>query len=234
MEIFHTLEINKYQFQVNENQLQYHSILSRWFYVPVGSQYLPVKPKLFSLPEGFKLNGKLIYTILSTRDEYEMVTTDAEAILAHFYFIPGKEKLKRILSISGKPIIVTVVFAFLNPLGIFSLAKILESLGAAGLYLSRKFPVGVLGKICSECTVPVFVASSADIGEITSKINAGVYAVCIAGKDISTELTKLLHQSFPDNPILAICNKSEKQIQSSVKSGSDAFIFKPCIQYNFD
>lgn len=221
-------------FLAQGNQLQYYSILSRWFYVPVGSQNLPVKPKLFSFPGGFKLNGKLIYTILSTRDEYEMLTTDAEAILAHFYFIPGKEKLKRILSISGKPTIVTVDFAFLNPLGLLSLAKILESFGVAGLYVSRKFPVDVLGKICSESSVPVFTASSADIGEITSKLNIGVYAVCLAGKDISTELTKLLHQLFPNNPVLAMCNKSEKQMQKSVQAGSDAFIFRPCIQYNFD
>jgi hypothetical protein len=219
---------------VQGNQLHYNSILSRWFYVPSESQNLPVKPKLFSFPGGFKLKCKLIYTVLSTRDEYEIMTTDAEAILAHFYFIPGKEKLKGILSISDKPIIVTVDFAFINPLGILSLAKTLESLGIAGLYVSRKFPVDVLGKICSECTVPVFAASSADIGEITSKINAGVYAVCLAGKDISTELTKLLHLSFPNNPVLAICNKSEKQMQNSVTSGTDAFIFRPCIQYNFD
>jgi hypothetical protein len=159
-----------------------------------------------------------------------MMTTDAEAILAHFYFIPGKEKLNRIISISDKPIIVTVDFGFINPLGVLRLTKTLESLGASGLYVNRKFPVDVFGKICSESTVPVFAASSADIGEITSKINAGAYAVCLAGKDISTELTKLLHQSFPNNPILAVCNKSEKQMQNSVKSGSDAFIFRPCIQ----
>lgn len=231
MEINNTYEE---RFLAHGNHLQYNSILSRWFYVPVGSPYLPVKPKLFSFPGGFKLNGKLIYTILSTRDEYEMLTTDAEAILAHFYFIPGKEKLKRILSITGKPTIVTVDFAFINPLGVLSLTRILESLGVAGLYVSRKFPVDVLSKICSESTVPVFAASSADIGEITSKIIAGVYAVCLAGKDISTELTKLLHLSFPNNPVLAMCNKSEKQMQDSVKSGSDAFIFRPCIQYNFD
>ena len=231
MEINNTFEG---PFLAHGNQLQYHSILSRWFYVPVGSQNLPVKPKLFSFPGGFKLKGKPINTILSTRDEYEMFTTDAEAILAHFYFIPGKEKLKRILSISGKPTIVTVDFAFINPSGVLSLAKILESLGVAGLYVSRKFPVDVLGKICSESTVPVFAASSADIGEITSKINTGVYAVCLSGKDISTDLTKLLHHSFPNNPVLAMCNKSEKQMQNSVQSGSDAFIFRPCIQYNFD
>ncbi|MBK6281683.1 MAG: hypothetical protein IPF54_02530 [Draconibacterium sp.] len=100
------------RFLATGNQFLYNSLLSRWFYVPVVSQNLPVKPKLFSFPGGFKLNGKLIYTILSTRDEYEMLTTDAEAILAHFYIIPGKEKLKRILSISGKPTIVTVDFAF--------------------------------------------------------------------------------------------------------------------------
>jgi hypothetical protein len=231
MEINNTFEGS---FLDHGNQLRFNSILSRWFYVPVGSQNLPVKPNLYSFPGGFKLNGKLIYTILSTRDEYEIMTTDAEAILAHFYFIPGKEKLKRIISISDKPIIVTVDFAFLNPLGVLSLAKIIETLGVAGLYVSRKFPVVVLGKICSESSLPVFAASSADIGEITSKINAGVYAVCIAGKDISTELTKLLHQAFPDNPVLAVCNKSEKQMQNSVISGSDAFIFRPCIQYNFD
>jgi hypothetical protein len=234
MEVCRTLEINKEQFSAHGNQLQYHSILSRWFYVPAGPQNLPLKPKLFSFQGGFKLNGKLIYTILSTRDEYEMMTTDADAILAHFYFIPGKEKLKRILSTSGKPTIVTVDFAFINPLGVLSLAKILESLVAAGLYVNRKFPVDVLGKICRECTLPVFAACSPDLGEITSKINAGVYAVCISGKDISTELTKLLHQSFPNKPVLAMCNKSDKQMQNSVKAGSDAFIFKPCIPYNFD
>jgi hypothetical protein len=222
------------QFLTNGNQLQYHSILSRWFYVPVGSQNLPIKPNLNSFPGGFKIKGKLINTILSTRDEFEIWTTDADAILAHFYFIPRKEKLKRILSISGKPTIVTFDFAFINPSGVLNLAKILESLGAAGLYLSRKFPVDFLRKICLESTIPVFAASSADLDEITSKINAGVYAVCLAGKDISTELTKLLHQSFPNNPVLAMCNKSEKQMQKSVQSGSDAFIFRPCIQYNFD
>jgi len=231
MEINNTFEG---QFLAHGNQLQYNSILSRWFYVPVGSQNLPVKPKLYAFPGGFKLKGKLIYSILSTRDEYEMMTTDAEAILAHFYFIPGKEKLKRILSISGKPAIVSVDHAFITKSGVLSLAKKLESYGAAGLYARRKFPFDLLEKICSECSVPVFAASSADIGEITSKINAGVYAVCIAGKDISTELTKLLHQAFPDNPVLAMCNKSEKQMQNSVQSGSDAFIFRPCIQYNFD
>lgn len=216
-------------FLAKGNQVLYNSLLSRWFYVPMGSQNLPLKPKLYSFPGGVRLKGRLVYTILSTRDEFEMWTTDADAILAHFYFIPGKEKLKRILSITAKPIIVSVDFGFITSSGVLSLAKILESFGAAGLYARRKFPVDLLKKICLECTVPVFAASSADIGELTVKINAGVYAVCIPGKDISTGLIKLLHQSFPDNPVLAMCNKSEKQMQNSIKSGSDAVIFQPCV-----
>lgn len=213
------------------NELQYNSILSKWFFVPIGNQRLPIKPKLYSFPGGFKLNGKLINTILSTRDKYEIWTTDADAILAHFYFIPRKEILNRILSISEKPIIVTIDFDFINPTGVLKLVKKIKSLGIGGLYIKRKFPNDVLGKICSEATVPVFAASSADIDEITSKINAGVYAVCFAGKDISTELTKLLHNTFPNNPVLAVCNKSEKQMQNSVKSGVDALIFRPCVPF---
>ena len=228
------MEINpifEEQFLTDGNQLLYNSILSRWFYVPVGSQNLPVKPNLFSFPGGFKLKGKLICSVLSTRDEYEIWTTDADAILTHFYFIPGKEKLIRFISITEKPIIVTVDFGFINPFAVLRLAKLLESLGAAALYVNLKFPVDVLEKICSEITLPVFAASSANIGEITTKINAGVYAVCIAGKDISAELTMLLHQKFPNNPVLAMCNKSEIQMQNSVKSGSDAFIFRPCVPF---
>jgi hypothetical protein len=218
-------------FLTDGNQLQYNSILSRWFYVPVGSQNLPVKPNLFSFPGGFKLKGQLICSVLSTRDEYEIWTTDSDAVLTHFYFIPGKEKLIRIISITEKPIIVTVDFGFINPFAVLSLAKLLESVGAAGLYVNRKFPVDVLENICSKITLPIFAASNADIGEITSKINAGVYAVCIAGKDISAELIKLLHQKFPNNPVLAMCNKSEIQMQNSVKSGTDAFIFRSCVPF---
>jgi hypothetical protein len=219
------------RFLAIEYPLLYNSLLSRWFYVPFGSQNTPDKPKLFSFPVGFKLKEKLICSVLSTRDLYEIWTTDADAILAHFYFIPGEEKLKRFISITKKPIIVTVDFDFINSSGVSNLVKKLELLGAAGLYISRRFPADVINKICSEGAVPVFAASSADIGEITSKINAGVYAVCIAEKDISTELTKILHQSFPNNPVLAMCNKSEKQMQNSVKSGSDAFIYRPCVPF---
>ncbi|HCE57576.1 MAG TPA: hypothetical protein DER09_07120 [Prolixibacteraceae bacterium] len=217
------------RFLTNWNLLLYNSILSRWFYVPVGSQKIPVKPKLLSSPEGFKLNGKLVRTVLFSCDEYEISKTDADAILSHFYFIPGNEKLKRILSIPEKPAIISIDYAFITTSGVLSLAKKLESFGAAGLYAGRKFPVDMLNKICSECTLPVFAASDADIGEITSKINAGAYALCISGKDISTELIRLLHQSFPGNPVLAMCNKSEKQMQNSVISGIDAVIFQPCI-----
>lgn len=213
------------------NSLNYHSILSRWFYVPFGSGNLGVKPKLLYYPGGFKLNGSLIRTILSTRDEYEMWTTDADAILADFFFFPGNRKLKQILSIPGKPVILSVDFSFFIKYGILNLAKKIEFSGAAGLYLNRYFSAQLLKKISTECSLPLFAASSANFGEIKSKFSSGAYGVCISGKYISPETTAILHQKFPDNPVIAMCCKSETQMQNSVKSGSDAFIFRSCVPF---
>lgn len=213
------------------NSHNYHNILSRWFYIPFGSGNLAVKPKLLYYPTGFKLNGSLIRTILSTRDEYEMWTTDADAILANFFFFPGNYKLKQILSIPGKPIIISIDFSFITTSGILKLAEKIESFGAAGLYVNRTVSARILRKISSVCRLPLFAASPADFGEIKSKISSGVYGVCIPGKYISSETTAILHQKFPHNPVIAVCSKSETQIQNSIKSGSDAFIFRPCVPF---
>ena len=234
MEACRTLEIDKEQFLANGNQLLYNSILSRWFYVPFGSQNIPIKPKLNSYPVGFRLKGKMVYTILSTHDEFEMRTTDAEAILANFYFFPGKEKLKRLLSIPDKPVIVSVDYVFRTSSMILGLAKKLELLGAAGLYAGRKLPIEVLKKICSECSIPIFAASSPDINEISLKFTAGVFAICIQGKSISKEFVSLLHNIYPSKSLVISNCGSERQIYNSVETGSDAIIFRPCIPYNFD
>lgn len=215
----------------NENNLNYHSILSRWFYVPFGSGNLAVKPKLLLYPGGFKLKGSLIRTVLSTSDEYEMWTTDADAILASFFFFPGNHKLKQILSIPGKPVIVSVDFSLITDSGILNLAKKIESFGAAGLYVNRFVSERLLKKICTVCGLPLFAGSSADFGEIKSKISSGVYGVCISGKYISSEITAIMHQKFPQNPVIAMCSKSETKIQNSVRSGSDAFIFRSCVPF---
>ena len=215
----------------NENNLSYHSIISRWFYVPFGSGNLGVKPKLLYYPGGFKLNGSLIRTVLSTRDEYEMWTTDADAILANFYFFPGNHKLKQILSIPGKPVIVSVDFNFITDSGILNLAKKIESFGAAGLFVNRFVSSRLIKKISTECSLPLFAASPADIGEIKLKFSSGAYGVCISGKYISIETTAILHQKFPHNPVIAMCSNSENQMQNSVKLGSDAFIFRSCVPF---
>lgn len=225
------LAVNKEPYYTETPRFLYNSILSRWFYVPAGYQYLPLKPKLYSFPRGFRLGGRLIFSILSTRDEFEMKTTDADAILAHFFILPDEKRLKKLLSNAGKPVIISVRYMFTASSKLADTAKKLEIAGAAGLYIGRKFPNAVLKKICSESSVPVFSASGKAEVEITSKIEAGVFAVCIPGESISKELVRPLHELSPGMPVIASCNRSEKLIEQAVKSGIDAVIFKPCTPF---
>ncbi|MGV8138458.1 MAG: hypothetical protein AB2L20_24920 [Mangrovibacterium sp.] len=70
-------------------------MLSRWFYV--GPLYSSSKPEFLYSARGFRLDGRLVSALLSTTTEFHMKTTDAEAILAHFFLFPGEERLKRLL-----------------------------------------------------------------------------------------------------------------------------------------
>ena len=211
----------------------YKSLLSRWFYVPVGSQYLAKKPETLSSAKGFWLRNRFVHTLLSTSDEYQMWTTDADAILADFVFIPGEKRLERLFSIIKKPVIISVRFVY-NKTKLPALAKKFETYGAAGFYVPRMLPNKVLEETCSACTIPVLAASGPDVEEVRSKIEAGVFAVCIPGKDVSKELEISLHRLFPDVPVIASCNRSEKLMQRSEESGIDAVIFKPCIPLELD
>lgn len=211
----------------------YNSLLSRWFYVPVGSRYLANKPEMLSSARGFRLGGRFVHTLLSTSDEYTMWATDADAILADFIFPPGEKRLKRLFSVVKKPVIVSVRFVY-NKTKLPALAKRFETMGAAGFYVRRTLPTTVLEKICSACSVPVFAASGPDVGEVKSKIEAGVFAVCIPAKDVSRELERSLHRLFPDVPVIASCSRSEKLMKHSEASGVDAVIFKPCIPLELD
>ncbi len=234
MKYVHTIGADEGPYLTETSQFLYKSLLSRWFYVPAGYQYLSQKPKLHSFPRGFRLGGQLIFSILSTRDEFEMRTTDADAILAHFFIIPDEKKLKKQLSNVGKPVIISVRHTFKLSSKLADTAKKLEMAGAAGLYIGRKFPNAVLKKICSECSVPVFSASGKAEEEITSKIEAGVFAVCIPGENISKEQVRPLHELSPGAPVIASCNRSEKLMEQAVKSGIDAVIFRPCIPFKME
>jgi len=213
----------------------YKNLLSKWFYVPVGSQYQPEKPEAILSEKGFRLGGKFVHSLLSTRDEYTMWATDADAILADFIFIPGENRLKKLFSVIKKPVIISVRFIY-NQSKLPALAKKVETLGAAGFYVHRRVPNMVLEKICSVCTIPVFAASGPHLEEIKSKVETGIFAVCIPGKDVSKELEISLHRLFPDVPVIASCSRSEKLMQRSEESGIDAIIFKPCIplELNWD
>jgi hypothetical protein len=148
--------------------------------------------------------------------------------------IPNEKKLKKIIYNTDKPVIISIRHSFTALSKLCLIAKKLETLGVAGFFVGRKFPYPVLKKICSECSVPVFSASGTEMEDIRSKIDAGVFAVCISGKNISKELVGPLHKQFPDVPVLASCNRSEKIMHRSVKSGTDAVIFKPCIPFKME
>jgi len=210
----------------------YKSLLGLWFYAPPG--YLPQKPGLHSLPHGVWLGGRMVYTILITHSLFDMIKTNADAVLANFFIIPGKSKLSKIFSTVRKPVIVSVGNTFTTSSGLAETAKKLEIAGAAGLYTGRMFPLSKLKKICSECSIPVFSASAPETEEITSKINAGVFAVCIQGKNISRKLMKTLRESFPYLPVIALCNRSQRLMERSVILGTDVVIFKPCVPFQTD
>jgi hypothetical protein len=233
MEYVKSISLRQYPDSADRSLSLYKSLLSRWFYVPAGSQYLAKKPKMLSSAKGFWLRGRFVHSMLSTSDEYQMWATDADAILADFVFVPGEKRLERLFSIIKKPVIISVRFVY-NKKKLPTLAKKFETSGAAGFYVPRMLPNKVLEETCSACTIPVFAASGPDVEEVKSKIEAGVFAVCIPGKDVSKELEISLHRLFPDITVIASCNRSEKLMQRSEESGIDAVIFKPCIPLELD
>jgi hypothetical protein len=210
-------------------RLSYNDQLNRWFCM--GSLYTSGKPEFLSSARGFRLKDRMIYALLSTTDELKMRTTDAEAILAGFFFLPGEKRLKNILSEAGK-LIILPVNPWLSLLsGLPALVKKLEQTGAAGLYAGRWLPNTILKKICSESSLPVICATGPRLEEITLKINAGAYAVCLKSQDISRKLVNFLHEAYPYTPVIASCGRSKKRMLNCVKSRVDAVIFRPCILF---
>ncbi|MGV8091153.1 MAG: hypothetical protein AB2L24_04730 [Mangrovibacterium sp.] len=201
----------------------------KWFYKE--PLYTSGKPEFLSSVRGFRLKDRMIYALLSTTDEFKMKTTDAEAILPGFFFLPGEKWLKRVLP-EGRKLIILPVNPWLMLLsGLPGLVKKLEQTGAAGLYAGRWLPNTVLKKICSESPLPVICATGPRLEEITLKINAGAYAACLRSQDISRKLVSFLHEAYPYTPVIASCGRSKKGMLDCVKSRVDAVIFKPCILF---
>lgn len=225
---------NKEPYFIGIMRFLYESLLNRWFYVPVGSRYLSTKPEFSSFPKGFRLRDRWVYSLLCTGDEFEMRTTDADAILADFFIMPGEGRLKKLLSNVGKPVIISIGIEHAIISRLPDLTQKLEKTGVAGFYARRTLSNITLKKICLESSVPVISAASARSEEIISKINTGVYAICITGKNISKELVRYLHELYPDMPVIASSNRSEKLLFHNLKSGIDAVIFKPCIPFEKD
>lgn len=210
---------------------QFKSLSGYWFSVPHG--YLPQKPLLYPVPQGIWLGGRKVHSLLVTTDFYDMIMTDADAILADFYWIPPQRKLHELFSVVRKPVVIYVRKNFFVRPKLTATIKRLEVAGAAGLFVGRRFRLAELKQACLASSVPVFAASRPKIEDIKSKIDAGVFAVCIQAKRITGKFMELMRHSFPNIPVIAFCNRSERLVGESVKSGPDAVFFRPCIPFDF-
>lgn len=214
--------------------LCYHSGLSRWFLVPEGAGYKPIKPSFLPKLNGIKINGSWIQCVISTCSFYDIHTTNADAVFANFLFYPGKEKPGKILQLTRKPVIISVPHIFVSKPGLQKIATELENSGAAGLYTGPYFPVSELKKICSSCSVPVFSFSGTKTEEIKFKVNSGIFALCFSAKNITKSLITEVRNLFPAIKIVAVCGRSEKFIVKFRDYGIDAIFFKPCVPYKMD
>ncbi|MEL7586885.1 MAG: hypothetical protein AAGU19_09240 [Prolixibacteraceae bacterium] len=207
----------------------YRGSLDRWCYVPPGHSYTSDKPAFLSSTQGFWLKNKLVHALLSARDHYDMKTTDAEAVVLNSFFMPKANRLKQIISATDTPVVLTVhPWDVIFP-GISRLLRQAESAGPAALYLPGRLPLATLRRICMNSSLPVISATSPQFNEISSRVGAGAYALCLRGTHISKRLVRNLHESFPSIPVLASCGRSKRKMRKCVKSGIDAVIFEPCI-----
>ncbi len=209
-------------------------ILSRWFYVSAGLNYLPVKPKSFFARGGFPLKGKPVNSILSTCDGYEMRATDADAVLSEYILLPDHEKLRKLFDQTAKPVFVLLRHRLTPKSKLAGVAKKLETLGAAGIFTGHHFPVDELKNICNLVSIPVIALTNPDFVEIAAKINAGAFAVCLTGQNISKNLIDNLRKSFPGKSIIAACDRTEGLMSKCLEYGVDAILFKPCVPFKMD
>ncbi len=119
---------------LHEYMLSYHDSLHRWFYVPTGPVYTSTKPGFLSFSEGFNLGNRLIHAVLLARGELHIRTTDADAVIANFFLIPGERRVKETLLKAPRPFILPVRFWFLLFMGYPVLTKKLENSGASGIF----------------------------------------------------------------------------------------------------
>lgn len=207
-------------------------ILGKWFFVSPG--HLPQKPRLFTMPKGIMLGEKMVHTILYTNSIFNILKTDADAVLVDYFLYSDKNRLNSILSCSHKPLIFRIRNAFLPSSRLSEIIKNLEKKGASGFYTGYRFPISKLVQMCAESSIPVFSASESNIQVINSKIIAGAFAVCLYGRNVSRELICSLEGSPEQKKVIAICNRSEKLLEKCVFFGVDAVIFQPCVPFEAD
>jgi hypothetical protein len=212
----------------------YENLTGRWFFFPIGLQYISNKPAILSFAKGFRLNGRIVKSILSTDNTFEMKETDADSILTNTLIKPTDRKCIKMLADNCKLMIVTLRTKHLKDFKFSDLLEELEMLNAAAIYIGIKVKIIYLKKICIESKIPVIVETGKDMDEILSKINAGAYAISIFSKHISTNLVNDIRSLYPQTPILAYCDRNQKDMIKSIDSGCDAVIYKPCIPYIWD
>jgi|GEM_PF-5162116 len=216
---------------LDESALSYHDSLHRWFAVPTGPVCTSAKPRFLSFSGGFTLGNRLIHAILFARSRFNIKTTDADAVIANFFLIPGKREVKETLLKTGQPFIFPVRFWLILLFGYPFLAEKLEESGASGVFAASRLPYPMLKKLCQKISLPVISAASPSLNHILSKIDAGAYAVCIPGKSVTKKMINQLHESCPRVPVIASCGKSKDKMIHSLRSGVDAVIYRPCIPF---
>ena len=208
-------------------RLCYDGMLSRWFYV--DPHYTSGKPEFLYSARGSRLKDRLISALLLTNSEFHMKTTDAEAVLANFFFFPGEQRLKRLFPESERLLVLRVQLWHILLFRLSGLVRRYDGTGASGLYAGRWLSDRALKRICSESSLPVICATGPGRDEISSKIEAGASALCLRGQDISKNRINSLHEAYPYIPVIASCGRSKKTMLNSVKAGVNAVIFKPFI-----
>lgn len=191
------------------------------------SHHIVTMPDEIYAASGIVIMGRRIKSLIFSTDIAIIRNCNADAVLAVYPFTPQQIIADAIVSTSSLPVFCGVGGGTTTGARVVMLAKDAEAFGAMAVVVNAPTTNDVIAQIADIIDIPIVVTVLDENTDIDARLEAGATIFNVSAAARTPEVVRILHERYPDLPIIATGGPSQESIRETVAAGANAISFTP-------